>query len=156
MKKKLRCIPLGLRLGAVYYIIEGLWRGGWAHVSMVFVGGIVGLLVGGINQWPKFYNLRIITQSIIGAIITLLVELCAGLVLNIWLGMSIWDYSNLPFNLWGQICPQFSLAWIFIMPFAIWLDDRVRWEKWREGRPYPIYENYRDLFKKQRGIIWND
>jgi len=38
-------------------------------------------------------------------------ELAAGLVLNVWLKLGVWDYSALPWNLWGQVCPQFAAAW---------------------------------------------
>jgi uncharacterized membrane protein len=28
--------------------------------------------------------------------------------------MNVWDYSDMPFNLLGQICPSFSLLWVGI------------------------------------------
>ena len=46
-----------------------------------------------------------------GAAMVTAAELAAGLVLNCWLGLRIWDYSREPMHLWGQICPRFSLAW---------------------------------------------
>lgn len=45
-----------------------------------------------------------------GALVTA-TELASGLVLNVWLGLNIWDYSDLWGNLWGQICPQFAATW---------------------------------------------
>ena len=39
------------------------------------------------------------------------VELITGLVLNVALGLAVWDYSHLWGNVMGQICPQFFLVW---------------------------------------------
>ena len=45
-------------------------------------------------------------QALCCAALVTAVELAAGLILNVWLGLGVWDYSNLPGNLLGQICPQ--------------------------------------------------
>ena len=115
--------------GLIYYAIEGFWRiptnGGWAHISMAFVGGLCFVLVGGINQVPRFYHLTMRAQALIGTMIVLAVEFSAGLILNIWLKMGIWDYSEMPLNLCGQICLLYGIFWFLLMPFAIWLEDRL-------------------------------
>jgi hypothetical protein len=111
-----------------YFAIEGLWRipqGGWANVSMMFVGGLCFVLVGGINQMPAFFYSSMRLQAIIGTVIVLAVEYVSGLVLNVWLGLGIWDYSGLPFNLHGQICLSFAGLWVLLMPFGIWLEDWI-------------------------------
>lgn len=46
-----------------------------------------------------------------GAAIVSAVELTFGLVLNVWLGLNVWDYSALPLNFMGQICLRFTLVW---------------------------------------------
>ena len=43
-------------------------------------------------------------QMLICSIIITAVEFTSGLILNVWLGLGIWDYSNMPFNILGQIC----------------------------------------------------
>lgn len=73
------------------------------------------------------------------------VELIAGYILNIRLELGIWDYSALPFNLWGQVCPQFALAWFGIMPFAIWLEDTLRWGFGWNGKRYSLTSIYLEL-----------
>lgn len=65
------------------------------------------------------------------------VELAAGLLLNIWLGLGIWDYSHLPLNLWGQICPQFALVWWVLCLVFIPVFDWLRWAV--EGGEKPRY-----------------
>ena len=113
-------------LGATYINVEMFWRG-HSHISMFIVGGLCGVLVGLINQHPRFYNARVITQSAIGAVIVLIVELIAGIIINIWLGLDVWDYSGLRGNILGQIAPLYGFLWLLLMPFAIWLEDTSRW-----------------------------
>ena len=52
-------------------------------------------------------------------------ELVAGLLLNVWLGLGVWDYSDLRGNLWGQICPQFAAIWwglcLVFIPVFDWM-----------------------------------
>jgi hypothetical protein len=86
--------------------------------------------VGAINQRPGFYRAPVIVQAMIGALIVLAVEFASGCILNLWLGLGIWDYSNQPGNVLGQICPAFGLLWFLIMPLAIWAEDTARWLIW--------------------------
>lgn len=46
------------------------------------------------------------------------------------IGLGVWDYSNQPGNVLGQICPAFGLLWFFIMPLAIWAEDTTRYLIW--------------------------
>ena len=54
-----------------------------------------------------------------GAVIVTALELCLGTVVNIILGWNVWDYSNMPGNFLGQICPQFTLAWLGLSWVAV-------------------------------------
>lgn len=54
-------------------------------------------------------------------------ELVAGLILNVWLGLCIWDYSNLPFNFLGQICPQYMVVWWALCLMFVPAFDWLRW-----------------------------
>ena len=66
-------------------------------------------------------------QAVVCAALVTLVEFCAGCVLNLWLGLDIWDYSALPLHLYGQVCLPFSLAW-WVLCFAfIPVFDWLRW-----------------------------
>lgn len=79
---------------------------------------------------PALLSRPVIVQSVIGAVIVLAVEFISGCVLNLWLGLGVWDYSNQPGNVLGQICPAFGLLWFFIMPLAIWAEDTTRYLIW--------------------------
>lgn len=55
-------------------------------------------------------------------------EFYAGCVLNLWLGLGIWDYSALPGNLLGQICPQFWAVWCLLAaPVIVAFDWLCYW-----------------------------
>ena len=62
-------------------------------------------------------------QVILGTTIATALEFVAGLILNVWLGLGIWDYSNLPGNVLGQICPQFTLAWAVLVLISIRIEN---------------------------------
>ena len=76
-------------------------------------------------------------QALSCALLVTAVELAAGVILNIWLGLDIWDYSHLPFNLWGQICPQFAAVWWLLCLVFIPAFDWLRWSV--EGGEKPHY-----------------
>ncbi len=120
--------------GIIYYFIETLWRG-YSHVSMFFVGGLCFVLIGLINEYLSF-DTPIWKQQLIAAVIVTLIELAAGIVLNKCLKMSIWDYSNLPFNLWGQVSLHYSMGWFILSAAAIILDDWLRYFLFKEEKPY--------------------
>ena len=96
-----RILTIWATLGAAYVVFETLFRG-YSHPSMFVVGGLCGVLVGAINQAPRFYRAPVIVQSVIGAVIVLAVEFISGCVLNLWLGLGVWDYSNQPGTCWAK------------------------------------------------------
>ena len=109
--------------GLTYGLIEILWRG-YTHPSMVIVGGICGLLIGLLNERNKEMNLLL--QMVEGMVIVTVLEFVSGIILNLCLGLNVWDYSNMRFNLLGQVCPQFCIAWFFLSYFVIRIDDLLR------------------------------
>ena len=48
-----------------------------------------------------------------------LAQLGMGLLVN--RNYTVWDYRDRPWNLWGQICPLFTVLWIPIAFAAIFL-----------------------------------
>lgn len=120
--------------GCIYAAIEIMFRG-YTHWTMAVLGGLLFLLLGGLNNWLP-WEMPLWMQCIIGAIIVTVGELLAGIILNIWLGLGIWDYSNLSGNFLGQICPQFTLAWLGLSLVGIVLDDYLRYWLFREEKPH--------------------
>ena len=110
-------------IGAVgYALIEIIWRG-YTHPTMIAAGGICFLVFSLIAE--RMRSLPLLIKAVTAAISVTAVELIFGLVFNVGLGMRVWDYSNMPLNLLGQICPTFSLLWcglsLVFLPFA----DRI-------------------------------
>ena len=139
MKEKLKAIlkhaVLALCGGCVYFLIEMAWRG-HSHWTMAVLGGVCFVLIGDINEFIP-WNMPLILQGAIGSGIVTVLELVSGIILNLWLGLGIWDYSNMPFNLLGQICLPFTLLWVALSIVAVVLDDWLRY--WLFGEDRPIY-----------------
>lgn len=112
-------------LGAVGYgAIEIGWRG-YTHWSMLLCGGLAVLYLHRLSR----SRLPFWGQCLAGALGITGVELAVGLLLNRWLGLAVWDYSALPGNLWGQICPAYSLVWLALSALvlaALHAADRIR------------------------------
>jgi uncharacterized membrane protein len=54
------------------------------------------------------------------------VEFAVGIVVNIFLGLNVWDYSSVPGNILGQICPAFTLLWFLVSIPASYLSSGAR------------------------------
>lgn len=119
--------------GSFYITLEVLWRG-YSHWTMGLLAGLVFISIGSLNQiWG--WETGLIKQVMIGTTIATVGEFITGCIVNLWLNWNIWDYSNLFFNLYGQICLQFVLLWIPITLLAIVLDDVIRWRFFNEEKP---------------------
>lgn len=129
--------------GLTYCGMELLWRG-YTHWSMFLLAAFLSLPLDQINERMS-WNTPIWLQALLGGVGITAAEFFAGLILNIWLGIGVWDYSHMPFNFIGQICPQYSVLWGFLSCFGIVLFDFLRWRlfgerkprytwKWRKGR----------------------
>ncbi len=94
--------------GLAYAIIELLWRQR-THWTMIITGGICFLAL--FRIFKKLKNIKLIYKCIIGSTVITTIEFIVGVIVNIQLKMNVWDYSSMPFNLWGQICPVYSLLW---------------------------------------------
>lgn len=123
--RRLKKYLLFFVLGALgYAAMETIWRG-YTHWSMALAGGIgfiiFSLVAEGFRESP------LLLKAVLCAVGVTLVELVFGLIFNVTLGMNVWDYSHLPLNLFGQICPWFSLLWVGIaavfLPFADALNE---------------------------------
>jgi uncharacterized membrane protein len=136
----MRCIKSIFKLlilfcigGFIYYFIEIFYRN-LSTWQMAILGGLCFVACGLINELYS-WETPLWLQSLIATIIITLLEFISGLILNVWLGLHIWDYSNLPFNIFGQISLYFSLAWLLLSVIAIVLDDVLRWLLFHEDKP---------------------
>ena len=134
---KLKIITKYLFLGAIgsiiYMSLEVLFRE-HTHWTMGVLGGICFICLGLINEILS-WETPLVLQMLIGSTIITILEFITGCIVNIWLGWNVWDYSNLPLNLLGQICLPFSILWYFISAIGIIIDDYIRYIYFDEERP---------------------
>ena len=104
--------------GAIGYgVLELLWRG-HTHWSMLLAGGLC---------LSRYYRLCIdspktplLIKCFFGAVIITCVELMFGTVFNVFLRLNVWNYTNLPFHFFGQIClPFFGLWFLLCIPLTV-------------------------------------
>lgn len=134
------CMPLSVRIfrklieymtifligGGAYVGIEFLYRG-HSHWTMFILGGLCLILVGLLNEglFPRKFGL--LSQSVMGAVIITVLEFITGLIINVGLGWHVWDYSDVPGNIMGQVCLPFFFAWCLLAVVAIVVDDFIRY-----------------------------
>ena len=137
MMNKLKIITKYLLLGIIgsiiYMSLEILWRG-YTHWTMGILGGICFICLGLINEILS-WETPLVLQMLIGSTIITILEFITGCIVNLWLGWNVWDYSELPLNLLGQICLPFSILWYFISAIGIVIDDYIRYIYFDEERP---------------------
>ena len=113
--------------GRLYTWIELLWRG-WTHWTMFYLGGGCFVIMGLLNEYKFIWQQSLLMQSVVSAILITIFEFITGCIVNLWLGWQVWDYSSLPFNLYGQICLYYFLLWIPLSMAGIILDDWIRYD----------------------------
>jgi hypothetical protein len=111
--------------GLIYGLMEIMYRG-YTHWTMILLAFIMSILLDAFNEtigwdWP-FWK-----QVIVGGTIITFAEFIVGCIVNMIFGMNVWDYSNMPLNIFGQVCPQFWLVWCVLTAIAIPVFD---WERY--------------------------
>lgn len=139
MTKRAKHIILMLVGALIYYECELNWRYLVdtlpVHWTMPLLGGVMFVLIGGLNEFIP-WEMNIESQIVIGCLIVTAAEFVCGVVLNIILGLNVWDYSHLPFNILGQICIPFMGFWLILSAVAILLDDWLRYKLFGEEKPH--------------------
>ncbi len=111
---------------SLYYLLEVLMRG-FSHWTMAVCGGLCLLFIYYMNR--RMIKVSLLLRTVLGAAIITAVELAAGCLLNLGLGLDIWDYSGHAAHLWGQICLYASARWFLLcIPVCAgcgWLERHV-------------------------------
>ena len=137
---KVGCRVLSMLLwffgGTLYFLLEVIFKSVTGHPERISWTMLVVAILLTIpveragEQLP--WEVPLWLQALVTA-----VELAAGCVINLWLGWDVWDYTAMPGNLWGQICPQYSAIWwvlcLVFIPMFDWLRYAV------EGGERPCY-----------------
>lgn len=141
MSKWVLSMLLWMWTGGVYFFIEVTWKTfqgrpetiSWTMFLLAIILAIPLERFGAELPW----EMPLIGQSCICAVAITAVEFLAGLVLNVWLGMGVWDYSHMTGNVMGQICPAFTFLWFFLSAVGIVMLDWMRYVV--EGGEKPHY-----------------
>ena len=97
--------------GISYAMIEILFRG-HTHWTMVLTGGACILTIYVLSGW--WINVPLVVGALASAMIITFYEFCVGILVNLRLGWQVWDYSDMPGNILGQVCPTFSAIWFLL------------------------------------------
>lgn len=121
--------------GYIYVCLELLFRGR-SDITMMFCASICVIPMIVLNN--KFtYEMDFLLQLILCTLFATIIEFIFGIVFNS--DYHIWDYRNMPLNLFGIICLPFSFLWMFIaaivIPLMDWIDCYIFNYK-PETKPY--------------------
>lgn len=97
--------------GYAYAMLEILFRG-YTHWTMVLTGGACILTIFMLTDW--ILDVPLIIGAMACSIIITFYEFCVGIIVNLKLGWQVWDYSSMPGNILGQICPTFTTIWFLL------------------------------------------
>ena len=92
-----------------YSLVEIVMRG-YTHWTMSLTGGIVLMVLYAINS----RSITLIRSCFLGSLIITAIEFSVGIFDNLIMHWNVWDYSDMPLNLFGQICLPFSFIWFIL------------------------------------------
>lgn len=107
--------------GCAYYYTEVAVRG-WSHWSMFVLGGMCFLFFS-LQKKAYWWNQSIFCQMFRCLTFLLIGEFITGCMVNLWKGWNVWDYSQVPLNLYGQICFPMALIFAILCYFGLRFDD---------------------------------
>jgi hypothetical protein len=109
--------------GVSYCLIEIMWRQ-HTHWTMLVLGGICFLAL--YKIFNKLNNISLLEKCVLGAGVITLFEFTTGCIVNLYFGLKIWNYSNMPFNLLGQISIVYSTLWGFLCIPINFLSKKIK------------------------------
>lgn len=120
-----------------YMAMELLFRG-YTYFTMGVLGGITILLLDKLNSKIS-WNMDLLLQGCIGSTLITTMELIVGEYIKINHLQEMWNYSSVMLNFDGVICLPYSLLWIIVSLFAIFVADSINYYLFDE-QPVPYYK----------------
>lgn len=127
---------------------EMLFRG-YSHISMFLLAGFCGVfIIDSLNNIFSF-DMDYLLQIIIATTLCTIAEGFAGIIVNKWLNLDIWDYSNLPFTFfYGQCNLYFVGAWTLLVAVGIIICDFINYYILKDDCTVPYYKIFgKKIFK---------
>ncbi len=106
----------------LYSMIEIVNRG-YTHWTMALTGGTVLAILYAINSRR---SMTLLKSCFIGAVVITAIEFAVGIFANIIMGWQVWDYTDVPLNILGQICLPFTGIWFLLCIPAYYLCREIR------------------------------
>lgn len=97
--------------GILYSALEVALRG-YTHWTMTLTGGLCLLIM--YIRYTAHPDDSILFKCFFGMCVITFFEFTVGVTVNILLGWNVWDYSHMPLNVLGQICPSYSAGWFLL------------------------------------------
>ena len=143
--KWLLSVLLWVWTGTLYFFIEVIWKTShgrpemisWTMLLLAIILAVPLERFGAELPW----EMPLMVQSAVCGVAITVVEFVAGLIINVWLGMGVWDYSAMPGNIMGQVCPQFLAMWMILAAVGIVMLDWMLYGG--EGGEKPRYTLWR-------------
>jgi uncharacterized membrane protein len=98
-----------------FIIVLNLYIGGILIGACFYWGGCCFGMIDAISEKATFLKSVWSKMAVSALGITVLEWLC-GCIVNLWLKLNVWDYSNMPLQIMGQVCIVFSFFW-FLLSF---------------------------------------
>lgn len=95
----------------VYSLLEVSSRG-FTHWTMTLTGGIILTIL--YEMFTHLKKVPLWQKCILGSLIITAAEFTVGVTVNIIFGWNVWNYSDMPLNILGQICLPFTVLWFFL------------------------------------------
>jgi len=108
---------MGGMLGEVfYYAAIQLWNGnlnmhGQTSPWMMIDYGLIGLILMPIATWMIRRGIPLPARTFFYMLLIYFVEYVSGIIFTWGLGLRVWDYSGIPYNLHGQIMLYSAPIW---------------------------------------------
>lgn len=119
--------------GTLYYTFELIFRG-FSHWTMFVLGGICLVFFwwqGILTKWEDPLWIQVLRCSVF----VTACEFSTGIVVNRYLGWGVWDYSDQPLQLWGQICIPFAVIFSGLCALGILLSGYLGYWLYQEEKP---------------------
>ena len=107
---------------------------GFSHWSMFVLGGICMMFFSYQGQqvhWQDDFLLQVFRCSIF----VTAAEFITGIIVNKWFALHVWDYSCMPFQLFGQICLPYTMLFTCLCAAGIYLSANILYLLYDEEKP---------------------
>ncbi len=119
--------------GSFYYSFEILFRG-FSHWSMFVLGGLCMVFFafqGQAMHWREPMWIQVMRCTIF----VTAGEFITGILVNKWFKLEVWDYSDQPFQVLGQVCLPFAVIFSGLCAVGIVLSGYLLHWIFREEKP---------------------